>query len=211
MKRRQRLIRRSVFPLLISLLAGLLIGVGVAGLPDPETLNPVAGNPPLTVKPGVLIDPSEFTVPPLLLTPSSIVASGGSTTSSSTTSTTVSDGLRARNDVLLMVANGNRTPGSAALWGDRLVSLGYGRPVLANAGQVEQWTIYFAEGFEGEAQRLAADLLANFLPVTLTTIPLSRAPRTDPAFTGQILLVLGLQNLDGSTVPTSTTTSSTAP
>lgn len=211
MKRRQRLIRRSVFPVMISLLAGLLIGVGVAGLPDPETLNPVAGNPPLTVKPGVLVDPSEFTVPPLLLTPSTVAGSTGSAASSSTTSTTVSDGLRPRNTILLMVANGNRTPGSAALWGDRLVSLGYGRPNLANTGQVEQWTIYFADGYEGEAQRLAADLLANFLPVSLSTVPLSRAPRTDPAFTGQILLVLGLQNLDGSTEPSTTTTSSTAP
>ncbi|MFM7126072.1 MAG: hypothetical protein ACKOYO_04330, partial [Actinomycetota bacterium] len=67
---------------------------------------------------------------------------------------------------------------------------------------------YFADGYEGEAQRLAADLQASFLPVSLATIPLSRAPRTDPAFTGQILLVLGLQNLVGSS---STTTSSTAP
>ncbi|MFM8380567.1 MAG: LytR C-terminal domain-containing protein [Actinomycetota bacterium] len=208
MRRRQRLIRRSVFPLVISVLAGLLIGVGVAGLPDPEALDPLTGNPPLTVKPGVLVDPSEFTVPPLLLTPSTIVGSGDSTISTSTTSTTVSDGLRTRNAVLLMVANGNRTPGAAALWGDRLVSLGYGRPVLANTGQVEQWTIYFADGYAGEAQRLAADLQASFLPVSLATIPLSRAPRTDPAFTGQILLVLGLQNLVGSS---STTTSSTAP
>lgn len=182
---------------MISLLAGLLIGVGVAGLPDPETLNPVAGNPPLTVKPGSLIDPSEFTVPPLLLSPSTLAGSSGSTTSSST-STTITDGLRPRDALQLMVANGNRTPGSAALWADRLVSLGYQRPVLANAVQVVEWTIYFADGYEGEAQRLAADLQANFLPVSLATIPLSRAPRTDPAFTGQILLVLGSQNLDGS-------------
>lgn len=205
MKRRQRLIRRSVFPLMISLLAGLMIGVGVAGLPDPEALNPVAGNPPLTVRPGALVDPSEFTVPPLLLTPSTV---SGSTSSTSTTSTTVADGLRTRTAVLIMVANGNRTPGSAALWADRLVSLGYGRPVLANTGQVEQWTIYFAEGYEGEAQRLAVDLEANFLPEVLTTIPLSRAPRTDPAFTGQILVVLGYRDLDPSTT---STTSSTAP
>ncbi|MFM7757235.1 MAG: hypothetical protein ACKO84_10800 [Actinomycetota bacterium] len=52
--------------MVISVLAGLLIGVGVAGLPDPEALDPLTGNPPLTVKPGVLVDPSEFTVPPLL-------------------------------------------------------------------------------------------------------------------------------------------------
>lgn len=212
MKRRPRLARRSLFPLAIALLSGLVIGVGVAGLPDPETLNPVAGRPPLTVKPGVLVDPSEFTVPPLLLSPSSL-PSVPTTSTTSTTTTVPGDGLRIRNAFLITVANGNRTAGAAAQWADRLVSLGYGAPALANAGQTMEWTIYFAEGFEGEAQRLAADLAANFLPVVLPTVPLSRAPQTDPPFQGQILLVLGMRDIGGASSPSTnappTTTATT--
>lgn len=191
----------------IALLSGLLIGVGVAGLPDPETLNPVAGRPPLTVKPGVLVDPSEFTVPPLLLSPSTVPGSPAASTTTSTT-TVPGDGLRARNEFLVTVANGNRTAGAAAQWGERLVSLGYGAPALANAGQTMEWTIYFAPGFEGEAQRLADDLAANFLPVTLSTLPLSQAPQIDPSFQGEILLILGMRDIGGAS-STSTTSSST--
>lgn len=209
MKRRQRLLRRSIFPLVIALLSGLAIGVGVAGLPDPETLNPVGDDPPVTVKPGVLLDPSELTVPPLLLTPSSVpgVASDVSTvatTSTTSTTSTVADTLRSRTELAVMVANGNSTPGSASRWATQLVELGYAQPRVSNTAQTTEWVIYYAEGFEGEAQRLATDLADNDLPITPSTAPLSEAPETDPAFQGQILLVVGLRNLAAPTTTTST-------
>lgn len=191
MNRRQRLIRRSAIPLAIALVSGLLIGVGVAGLPDPETLNPVAGRPPLTVKPGILTDPSELTVPPLLLSPATI----SPPTSSSTTTTVPSDVLRSRTEIEIMVANGNRTTGAAAQWGNRLVSLGYSQPDLANTAETTEWIIYYADGYQGEAQRLAADLVSEFLDVSPATAPLSQAPSTQPPFQGQILLVLGMRDL----------------
>lgn len=183
----------------------------MAGLPDPDTLNPVAGRPPLTVKPGVLVDPSEFTVPPLLLSPSTLASTP--TTSSTTTTTIPGEELRLRSEILVMVANGNRTAGAAAQWGDRLVSLGYGQAALANTGETSEWIIYFVDGYDAEARRLAADLAGNFLPITLPTLPISRAPDTQPSFEGQILLVLGMRDIGGASSPstTSTTTTTAAP
>lgn len=207
MKRRQRLIRRSIFPLAIALVSGLVIGVGVAGLPDPETLNPVAGRPPLTVKPGILTDPAELTVPPLLLSPETLPTSSSSP--STTTTTLPSDVLRSRADVQIMVANGNRTNGAAAQWGDRLVSLGYPQPSLANTAETTEWIIYYADGYQGEAQRLATDLTVEFLEVGPATAPLSQAPSTQPAFEGQILLVLGMRDLGGASSTSASTTTTT--
>ena len=205
MKRRQQLLRRSLFPLLIALLAGLVVGVGVAGLPDPEALNPVAGRPPLTVKPGVLLDPSEFTVPPLLLTPDSLVGTPGtapSASTSTTTSTTLSP-LRNRADLRIAVSNANGRAGTASTWATNLGSFGYGPAQVSNSPLRPQWVIYFADGFEAEAKQLADDLATQFLNVTLPTAPLAQAPVTDPPFEGDILLVVGQQAYEA---PTSTTT-----
>ena len=201
-RRRRRLVNRGFVSFLVAILVGALVGVGVSGLPDPEALNPVAGRPPLTVKPGSVIDPSQIEVPlPIITAPSSVpipttgnAANATSTTTSSTT-TTIADGLRLRSDLAVMVANANRTPGSASQWSSELVRLGYTQPVPANAGERNEWTIYFADGYQGEAERLAQELAAELLTITLPTAPLARAPRTSPAFEGQILLVVGLQEL----------------
>lgn len=201
-RRRRRLLNRGFVSFFVAILVGALVGVGVSGLPDPEALNPISGRPPLTVKPGSIIDPSQIEVPlPVITSPATapVPTSGNtmdpSSTTTSSTSTTLADGLRSRPELAVMVANANRTPGSASQWSAELVGLGYTQPAAANAGERQEWTIYFADGFQGEADRLARDLAAELLTATLPTAPLARAPRTNPPFEGQILLIIGLQEL----------------
>lgn len=190
MRRRPRLLRRRLLPATLSVLAGVAIGVVVAGLPDAEALNPIAGRPPLTVKPGALIDPSELTVPPMVLSPSSVPGAGSTTGQASittATTTTLVDELLPRNELIVMVANGNRTPGSASEWAAELEALGYAPPQVSNTGETSGWVVYFSAGFEKEARRLAQELT----PTPLLTAPLSDAPDTDPGFEGQLLVVIG--------------------
>lgn len=188
MRRRPRLLRRRLLPATLSVLAGVAVGVVVAGLPDAEALNPIAGRPPLTVKPGALIDPSELTVPPMVLTPSSVAGSGSTSgQSTSTTSTTLADGLLTRQELIVMVANGNRTPGSATQWATELETLGYTAPQVSNTGETTAWVVYYSAGFEEEAKRLAQEMTTT----PLQTAPLRDAPDTDPAFEGDLLVVIG--------------------
>jgi len=186
MRRRPLLLRRRLLPTTVSVLAGLAIGVGVAGLPGAEALNPIAGRPPLTVKPGVLIDPSELTVPPMVLSPNSVSGSESTNVQSATT-TTLADPLLAREELIVMVANGNGTPGSAREWASELEVLGYKGPEVADTPETTEWVVYYSVGLEKEAERLAQELTST----PLLTAPLDEAPNTSPQFEGQLLVVIG--------------------
>jgi hypothetical protein len=205
MSRRPRFLGRKLLPFTVSILGGLAVGVGVSGLPDSEALNPIAGRPPITVKPGALIDPSELTVPPLVLPSSSLAPSESppestTTTSTPATSTTPTDGLRPRTELVIMVANGNGGRGVATQRADQIQQLGYARPQLSDTAITVNWVVYYAPGFEREASRLIQDWGISIL----TSAPLDQGPATRPGFEGQLLVVIGSKVLE-STATTTTT------
>lgn len=205
MRRRPRFLRRRLLPVTLSVVAGLAVGVGVAGLPDSESLNPTAVRPPLTVKPGAIVDPSELTVPPMIRS-SSTVASGVMAETETASTTTVSDALRAQADIQIMVANGNGGRGIASQQADQIEQLGYARPQLSDTAVTLNWTVYYAPGFEREASRLIEDWGISLL----TSAPLDQGPATRPGFEGQLLVVIGSRVLESTATTTTTTTTTVA-
>ena len=205
MKRRPRFLGRRLLPFTVSIVGGLAVGVGVSGLPDLEALNPIADRPPITVKPGALIDPSDLTVPQLVFSPSSLAPSESPSESTSTTSTSLVEELRPRTDLVIMVANGNGGAGVASQRADQIEQLGYTRPQLSNTAVTPNWVVYYAPGFEQEASRLIEDWGISLL----TSAPLDQAPATQPQFAGQLLVVIGTRVPASTTATTSTTTTST--
>ena len=198
MRRRPRFLGRRLLPFTVSILGGLAVGVGVSGLPDPEALNPIAGRPPITVKPGALIDPSDLTVPQLVLSPSSLAPSESPPESTSTTSTSLAEELTPQTELVIMVANGNGGAGVASKWADQIEQAGYARPQLSNTAVTPNWVVYYSPGFELEASRLIEDLGISLL----TSAPLDQAPATQPGFEGQLLVVIGSRVLESATETT---------
>ena len=190
MSRRPRLLGRRLLPITVSVLAGLALGVGVSGLPDTEALNPIAGRPPLTVKPGALIDPSELTVPPMVRSSSTLVTSNTDTVISDAP-VQADDGLTARSELVVMVANGNGTAGTATKWAGELVTLGYFNPQVGNTNPTESWVVYYASGFDQEATQLAQELSSVPGASAVVIAPIEQAPSTQPGFEGQLLVVIG--------------------
>lgn len=186
MLRNFRIFRGRLLPLTISLIAGAGIGLAIAGIPSSNALTDRGGAPDLTVKPGALIDPADLTVPPLLTIPGPVPPAPVVPDDSSSTSTPDS-ALRSRADIVVMVSNGNGGKGLARSWADRALALGYPDPDLSTVLSATDTVVYYAPGYEGEAQRLASELATTMLEIK----PLASAPVTSPAFTGQLLVVLG--------------------
>ncbi len=181
-----RLLRGGLLPLTISLVAGGAIGVLIAGMPDSGALTNRDGSPVLTVKPGSLIDPTDLTVPSLLTVPGPVPPAPDVPGESSTTSNP-DDGLRARADLVVVVSNANGTNGLARAWADRAITLGYPDPDLSTGATTTDTVVYYAEGFDGEAERLVAELATT--PIEIR--PIASAPVTSPPFTGQLLVLIG--------------------
>lgn len=185
MARGLKFFRGRLLPLTISVIAGAVIGVAIAGMPDSNALTGRGNAPDLTVKPGALIDPTDLTVPSILTVPGPVPPAPEDP--SSTTTVAPGDGLRNRADLVLMVSNANGEKGLARTWADRAVALGYPDPDLSTTGTATDSVIYYIEGFEGEARRLADELATT--PIEIR--PIGTSPATSPPFTGQLLLILG--------------------
>jgi hypothetical protein len=179
------LFRGRLLPLTISVLAGGAIGVAIAGLPSTNALSGRGGSPDLTVKPGALIDLVDLTVPALVTIPEPLPPAPESP--SQTTTTVPSDGLRERSALLVEVTNANGATGIARTWADRALALGYADPNLSMAPVATDSIIYYADGFEGEAQRLADELGTTSLEIR----PIADAPTTSPVFAGELLILIG--------------------
>lgn len=193
MRQTLRIFRGRILPLTIALIAGAAVGLVIAGMPDSGALLSRGDSPDLTVKPGALIDPSQLTVPPELASPGPVPptsapapAPAESTTIAPATSV-AGDGLRPRAETVVIVSNGNGANGLARTWANRAVALGYSDPNLSTARTTADTVVYFAEGFEGEARRLADELATT--PITVR--PIAEAPVTTPPFDGNVLLMLG--------------------
>lgn len=104
-----------------------------------------------------------------------------------TPSTAPDDGLVARKDLAVAVANGSGLPGVAATKAEQLAALGYVDPTPENASSFPYTLVLFPPGMEGEASRLAKDagLLAT------STLAMDKSPDIGVPKTYDLVLVLG--------------------
>lgn len=123
-------------------------------------------------------------------------------TDGSVTSTTVASAARPPAEVTVLVANGSRTDGVASLNSDELNRLGYtvGQPTNAidvatgQNTQVDQSTVYFAEGYQADATAVAEAL---GIPATqVAAMPVAPdAPPVADLGGANVLVVIGLDGL----------------
>lgn len=100
-------------------------------------------------------------------------ATSTTTTSTTTTSTLPADDLAPRGELVTIVANGANISGAAGRNVERLQALGYTDIAPRNGTTVfDLTTVYFADGLDAEASRLADDL--ELLPNLIA--PLDEAP-----------------------------------
>ena len=159
---------------IVALLSGGA-GVALAGVPDNESVDPTIVVPTTT---DVLPTPepevtSTTEVPSTTEVTSTTEAAIPDSTTSTSTSVPEVAPLPDRADVSVVTANGSGLAGVAAATAARLEAVGYAdvRP-RDGTDVVDFTTVYYAEGFEEAASRMAADLdvLAEFIG------PLADAP-----------------------------------
>ena len=171
----------------VALLA-IAAGVVIAGLPDDtpaaDTLVIIAtSGPPSSSSPDTTDAPS--TTEAASTTEATVVDSTTPSTTSATPTTepsaptTVapttepSTSIPDRADIIVISANGSGLSGAAALNADRLEAAGYVDVGLRNGTEVFEFTtIFYADGFEDAAVRMAGDL--DLLPDFVA--PLADAP-----------------------------------
>lgn len=173
-------------------------GVAIAGLPDNVTADATIVVP--TTLPAPPTSESAATTEPEVTTPNTTVpddttpettesATAGSTTTTVTTTTVVAD-LPPRSDLFTIVANGANVSGAAARNIERLRAIGYTDIAGRNGTGVTDFTfVYYADGLEEAAVRLAEDL--ELLPEFVA--PLAEAPEVlDQPTDVQLLAYIGL-------------------
>jgi hypothetical protein len=100
------------------------------------------------------------------------------------------DGLD-RADLVVDIANGANRAGLATETATALGTLGYVNVQAANTALAGTSTVYFAQGFEREASRLALDI---GLPAS-AIVPIDGAPPIEPNRLVQLIVVLGTDQL----------------
>ncbi len=145
-------------------------GVAIAGLPNsvpvdatviPPTATTVATTATVASTTTEATSTTETTVPATTETTvrSTTVPATSTTTSTVSPSTAPPDDLPQRSELSTIVANGANIAGAAGLNVERLRELGYTDIAPRNGTAVVEFTtIYFADGFEDAAVRLAEDL-----------------------------------------------------
>lgn len=109
---------------------------------------------------------------------------GVTTTDESTTTTT----LLRESSVVVVVANASDTFGLATLSADRIRDFGYVFVIRSDGLQeLENTAIYFAEGFQGEARRLAGQI---GVPLRLVD-PLPEGPLYEGDIDAEVVVMLG--------------------
>jgi LytR cell envelope-related transcriptional attenuator len=153
-------------------------GVAIAGLPDNTSVDATIIPPTTTVAPSTsesATTVADTTVPETTepATTSTTLAQASITTTTATT-TTVAEGLPPRSDVTVIVANGANISGAAGRNVELLSELGYTDIAARNGTDIVEFTtVYYADGLEAAAVRLADDL--DLLPEF--TAPLADAPQ----------------------------------
>jgi hypothetical protein len=134
-------------------------GVAIAGLPDNTPVDATIIPPTTTVAPAPTLP--ETTVPTTTV-PTTPPDTSPDTTEADTTQPDPADSVPAelpdRSELSVAAANGSNVAGAARNAATRLEDAGYVDVLLRNGSNIVQLTtIYYAEGFEDAALRLAAD------------------------------------------------------
>jgi hypothetical protein len=137
-------------------------GVAIAGLPDNNSADATIILPTTTVPPETTVpettEPAETTEPPQTTEPTETTEPDETTTTTSTVPDTTVP-LVDRADLTVVTANGSGRQGTAAAAAARLQALGYVDVRPRNGTEVvDVTTVYYADGFEEAAVRLAEDL-----------------------------------------------------
>jgi hypothetical protein len=103
--------------------------------------------------------------------------------------------LRARNEIVVAVANATNAPGLAGTTAAVLAALGYTEPAAINAANQLASAVYAPSGLEAEAGRLAVD--AGLTEGDIA--PIDQLPALAEPNTFELVLVLGAESapLDG--------------
>lgn len=150
-------------------------GVAIAGLPDNVPVDDTIVAPTTTVAPEPTAPATD--VPDTTDVPETTDAPETTrvpeTTDAPETTDSVVPGIPERAELVVLVANGSGLSGAAALNATRLEEIGYVDVLMRNGTTtVEFTTIYYADGFEEAADRLAEDL--DLLPEFVA--PFAEAP-----------------------------------
>jgi hypothetical protein len=176
------------------------VGVLVAGVPDLDPAEATIATPgtpdtgnPSTTAPGTTLAPAATTAPPATAPATTTTTATTATAATTTTVADDADELPDRADIAVVVANGSGVPRAAAFVAGVLQGNGYVDVEVADGTEPFQQTIvFYAEGFEGAALRLAADLdldLDTDIDTESSVLPLIDAPPIEPAFPDAALLV----------------------
>ena len=162
----------------------------VTALPSTTTLPPTTTAPlpaPTTTAPATSVSASPVTsLPPTI--------GGTSTTTTTTTAvaaTTTTLTLAERSALTVGVANATDQSGVAGAAADALLTLGYVDVSTRDATQSETSTVYFVEGLDAEAARLAVDAGLDATAIA----PYDEAPDLVTPGEFQLLLVIGLDRV----------------
>lgn len=181
--------------LVVSVIAGIVIGGGPgalssAGSPaesptieilttDPSTSSSTVApesvpaettvsNAPITAS-STPTEPNGTTATPTTTAATTTTAAPATTTTTvPTTTTTLFVELRSRDDLNVAVANGVGTVGAAGVAADALAGLGYQAPATRDAALFEITTVFYRDGLDAEAGRLAID--AGLDPESIASI-----------------------------------------
>ncbi len=171
-------------------------GVAIAGLPDDQPVDPTIIPPTTTERPTPTLAPTTVppaTDPPATTSPPATEAGADTTATTLVPATTVppttiGDGLPARAELAVAVANGADVEGLATGTAGDLETLGYVDVAALDGTLVADFTVvYFTPTLEDAAIRLAEDLGAN----PDLRAPLSEAPPVDGLNNVQLLAYLG--------------------
>jgi hypothetical protein len=170
-------------------------GVAIAGLPDNVPVDATIVGTTSTVPATSIPEVTETTdvvstTEPATTEPTSSSTSTSSTTTTESPSTSEPSTLPDRADISVVTANGSGIAGAAAANAARLESVGYVDVVPRNGTTVVDLTVvYYVDGFEEAAQRLATDL--DLLPEFIA--PLDQAPEVlDLPADAQLVAYIGI-------------------
>ena len=193
---------------LVVIVVGGLAGLAIAGRPvpsDPFVLDPgisVAESAPSTSVGTSATSTSEPVVATTIAVPTSVPVSTSvaPTTAAPTTTepptttaaptTTVPGGPLPRNQVRLVIANGDGRFQLASGTADRIRSLGYIIDLGDTPTLVDATTIYYRPGFDDEAVHAAADIGVPDAIILAYPVNASQ-PITDSDARGDLVIVLG--------------------
>ena len=173
-------------------------GVAIAGLPNNVPVDATIIPPTTTEAPESTVATTttpETTVPATTTVPTTASTTTVSTTTapadtSPETTDSVPDELPDRSELNVVVANGANVSGAASRIAAQLEELGYVDVALRNGTNIVDFTVvYYAEGFEESALRLAADL--DLLPDFVAPIDDSPSVPDLPADV-ELLVYVGL-------------------